>query len=272
MSNLPQKAKENAIASVRAMLQGDAMKSQLANALPKHMTPERLTRIAVTATQRTPALLDCTPQSLAMSVIQCAELGIEPNLIGEAYLIPYGKQCTMIPGYKGLMKIARNSGEILSIEARAVYEGDDFSFKYGSTQFIEHIPNGAISDDKITHFYALAKLKNGETQFEVMTKSQVDAVRNSSKAGKFGPWKDHYAEMGRKTVVRRLCKYLPASVELAKAVTYDENADAGLPPVTDFMFETEAEVIEKPKGTGDKVMEELGIAESKDDKDELPFD
>jgi recombination protein RecT len=272
MSNLPQKKQETAIASVKSMLQSDAMKNQLAMALPKHMTPERLIRIVVTATQRTPTLLECTPQSLAMSVIQCAELGIEPNLIGEAYLIPYGKQCTMIPGYKGLMKIARNSGDILSIEARAVYEGDEFMFKYGSTQFIEHVPKGETSDDKITHFYALAKLKNGETQFEVMTKSQVDAVRNSSKAGKFGPWKDHYAEMGRKTVVRRLCKYLPASAELSKAVTYDERVDAGLPPISDILFETEAEVVEEKKGTGDKIMSDLGIGSGGSDKDELPFD
>ena len=115
------------------ILTGDGMKKQIAAALPKNITPERLTRVVLSAVQRTPKLLECEPKSFLSCVMACAALGLEPDgLLGQAYLIPFGSTCTLVPGYQGLMRLARQSGEIASIDAHPVRHGDDFSYRYGA--------------------------------------------------------------------------------------------------------------------------------------------
>lgn len=237
-----------------AVLTSDGMKKQIAAALPKNLTPERMTRVALSAVQRTPKLLECEPKSFLSCVMACAALGLEPDgLLGQAYLIPFGKTCTLVPGYQGLMKLARQSGEIASIDAHPVRHGDEFDYRYGADPYIKHVPaerkytvsekgeavwDAAWVPGPITHFYAVAKMKDGSVAFVVMPTWEVDQIRDGSQgyqaALKFdrdSPWTTDYDRMGCKTAIRRLCKYLPASVEdnrLHRAIAMDERADRGI--------------------------------------------
>lgn len=205
-------------------------REQLAMAVPKFLTPDRLIRVALNAMASTPALLNCSQNSLLSAVMQCAQLGLEPGILGDAYLIPYGQTVQFIPGYKGLLKLARRTGEISTINAREVYMGDQFDYAYGLEPFLVHKPVGTKDRGKITHFYAAAKLKDGSFQFEVMTIDEVEEHRDKySKAKANGPWVTNFREMGLKTALRRLCKLLPSSTELQQAVALDEYADRGLP-------------------------------------------
>jgi recombination protein RecT len=184
--------------------------------LPRHLTPERLVKVALAATGRNQDLLACTADSILDCVMQAAQLGLEPGgPLGHAYLIPYKNKCTLIVGYKGLIELARRSGEIDSIEARVVYERDEFRVAYGLNPVLEHVPNLSGDPGQLIMVYAIARLRGGGVQAEVMTRSQVNAIRQRSRASGSGPWVTDYDEMARKTVVRRVCKYLPLSVELA---------------------------------------------------------
>lgn len=214
--------------TIRAMLQQS--KQQIALALPKHLSADRMLRISMTSIRRTPQLMTCTPQSLLGAVIQAAQLGLEPDgVLGMAYLVPFKDECQLIIGYKGLIDLARRSGQLSTIFARVVYSQDVFEYAYGLNDRLEHIPsNKSVDPGEITAAYAVAKLKDGATQFEVMTRPEIDAIRKRSKAGESGPWVTDFPEMAKKTVLRRLCKMLPASVELQRAVALDERADVGL--------------------------------------------
>jgi len=213
--------------SVKQLL--DASKGAIASRLPRHLTPERIIKVALTAANKTPALLACTKESLLMSIMQAAELGLEPGgALGEGYLVPYGKQCQFIPGYRGLISLARRSGQIVSLEAHVVHAKDSFTFELGLESKLVHVPN--LEDENpgpLRFVYAVAKLQGGGVQFEVMSRAQVEAIRKRSKAGSTGPWVTDYEEMARKTVVRRLFKYLPVSVELAQALEIQAAAESG---------------------------------------------
>lgn len=225
---------QSPLATIRDLL--ERSKGKLAEVTPKHLTPDRLIRVAIAAAGRTPALLKCTPASLLNSVMQAAQVGLEPgSALGEAYLVPYKDTCQLIIGYRGLISLARRSGQIVSIEAHVVHERDKFSCRYGLNPTLEHEPDWSADPGDVIAVYAVAKLKDGGTQVEVMTRAQVDAIRARSKASGSGPWVSDYAEMARKTVVRRLCKYLPLSIELAEALAIDDAAEGAdvveLPPV-----------------------------------------
>ena len=204
----------------------------IAKILPKHVTPDRMMQVALTAFTSTPALHNCYVPSVIGAVVQSASMGLEPNtVLGHAYLLPFKNtkknrmDCQLIIGYRGLIDLARRSGEIVSINAHAVYSQDEFSYEYGLEEHLRHIPSEEDNPGELTHVYAIAHLKGGGHVFEVMTKKQVDKVRAMSKTGKFGPWADHYEAMARKTVIRRLAKYLPMSVQMAQAVDIDERAE-----------------------------------------------
>jgi recombination protein RecT len=210
-------------------------KHELQAALPRHLTAERMLRLVLTACTKNPKLLDCTQASIYSAVLQAAQLGLEPDLLGQAYLVPYrntrknATECQLIPGYLGLLSLARRSGQIASVEARVVRKGDMFSYVYGLTPRLEHIPDQAAKG-ALTHAYAIARfLHKGDPSWEVMTKAEVDEHRARSRAAKEGPWVTDYHAMALKTVLRKLCKLLPSSVELQTAVRLDEAADAGLP-------------------------------------------
>lgn len=212
----------DALTALRGTL--EKSKSQLAMALPKNITPDRFFRVVMTAVQTTPKLLECDRRSLLAAVMTSAQLGLEPGPLGHAYLIPYGDKVQFIPGYRGMIDLARRSGQIQTIQAHVVCQGDEFKVSFGLNPELQHVPKFEGERCKPWAVYAIAKLKGGETQFEVMTVPEIEAVRSRSKAARNGPWVTDWEEMARKTVVRRLFKYLPVSVEIARAVALDEQA------------------------------------------------
>lgn len=234
------------------MIRQPNFQKQMALAMPKSMTPDRLTRIVMTECRKTPALLKCAPESFYGAVLQCAALGLEPgSALGHCYLLPFGNgkdkqgrpNAQLIIGYRGMIDLARRSGQIISLQAYCVHEQDTFNYKLGLDPDIEHIPASVADRGKVTHVYAVAKLKGDGVQFEVMSRAEIEKVRTSSKAGNSGPWSSHWEEMAKKTVIRRLFKYLPVSIEAVRAVEIDEKTDRG-EATTDQDF-LDAEFIEK---------------------------
>lgn len=208
-------------------LSDDKFKNSIEAVLPKHLTAERMTRIALSELRLNPKLTQCNPLSFISAIVQASQLGLEPGVLGKCYLIPYGQNVQFIVGYRGMLELARRSGEIQSVLAAEVCENDVFSYEMGLKPNIVHKP--AMGDrGKPIAFYSVAQFKDGGHQFEVMSTKEIEDVRKSSKAANSGPWMTHYNEMAKKTVLRRLFKWLPVSIELQTAVALDEQADLGL--------------------------------------------
>ncbi|WP_293365059.1 recombinase RecT [Phenylobacterium sp.] len=220
----------------------DQMKPQIKMALPRHLDPDRMLRIVLTTVQRTPKLLDCTKESLLGCIVSCAQLGLEPDgLLGHAYLIPFFNsrknvtECQLIVGYKGLRKLAMQSGEVSSISARVVHEKDDFDYEYGLNEKLRHVPSDAEDPGKVTYAYAIFRLKDGGHHFDVMTAREINRIRDNSQGYKrdknSSPWTQNYDEMAKKTAFRRASKMAPASIDdrTAKAFALDDRAEQGLP-------------------------------------------
>lgn len=202
------------------------MKDEMRKAMPAHMTPDRMARIALTQLRTIPKLQECNPMSFVAAVMLCSQLGLEIGSLGEAYLIPYGEECKFILGYKGMISLARRSGQIVSLAAHCVYAKDEFSYQYGLNDDLKHVPNMGADRGDFVCCYAVAKLTGGGYQFEVMGKADIENIRKRSKAGNSGPWQTDFDEMARKTAIRKLFKYLPASVEMQKAVSFEEQAES----------------------------------------------
>jgi len=250
------------IDTIRAML--IKSKDQIAMALPKHLTADRIIRVAMTSIQRTPKLLECSPKSLIGAIIQSAQLGLEPDgVLGHAYLIPYGKEVTFIPGYKGLIDLARRSGQVVSIGSHVVYSNENFNLEFGFDETIKHKPLPPSQRGDRIGVYGIARLKDGSVHFEWLWAEEVEKIRKVSlnKTRGAGPWVDHEDEMWRKTGIRRLAKYLPLSAEFAKAAAVDEMHDAGID--TREMFDLGSDQPEQPeKPSIDKAFQDLaGSAE-----------
>jgi len=226
------------IAQLLRHKQGD-----IAKMLPRHLNIERLLKVAQIAATTTPALLKCDIPSLIAAIGQCAQMGLEPNtVLGHAYLVPFKVQrqnptgekqwvnsVQVIIGYKGLIDLARRSGQIISIAAHEVCEHDAFELVYGLDEKLSHTPALHERGDVIG-FYAIAKLKDGGHCFEFMSRLQIETIRDANQAKNYRPspvWTQHFTEMGRKTVIRRLAKYLPLSIEFQTAVALDNLAEAG---------------------------------------------
>ena len=213
---------------------------EIALALPKHVTVERLMRIVLSEVRKNPRLGQCTPASLLVSAFNCAALGLEPGgILGHAYLIPYWNnrekrnECQVQIGYRGMLDLARRSGQIQSISAHVVYSNDEFEYFYGLNEDLIHRP-GKGQRGEVVAAYAVAKLKDGGSQFEVMTIDDLLEVRDSSQGyrqavekGWDNPWISNFDEMCRKSPVRRLFKYLPVSIEMMKAASLDEYGERG---------------------------------------------
>lgn len=231
-------------------------KGEIAKMLPKHLNAERLLKVAQIAATTTPALAECDVASLIGAIGQCAQMGLEPNtVLGHAYLIPFNtkrkdgngnerwvKSVQVVIGYKGLIDLARRSGQIESIAAHEVCSNDEFDLVYGLNEDLTHRPNWGDRGDVIG-FYAIAKLKGGGHAFEFMHVNDVLDIRDASqgwqqavkyKSTDRSPWQTHFIEMGRKTAIRRLAKYLPLSIEFQTAVAMDNQAEAGKDQMLDL--------------------------------------
>lgn len=233
---------KEALANIEGLV--DLKREAIIRTLPQTVDPDMFINVALQAVTRTPKLLECSPQSIVKSLRDAAEVGLVPSgLLGSAYLVPYWNKQTgtmdaqFQAGYRGLIDLARRSGEVRLIEAHTVRERDLFDFAYGTEGFIRHVPYMNLHGEKneagelldagaYIAAYARAVLTSGEEQFEVMSKAEIEAIRRRSKAADSGPWVTDWAEMARKTPTRRLLKYLPLSASaLTRALEMDEAAE-----------------------------------------------
>lgn len=210
--------KANGRTDIRSLIMSDKMKDQFALALPRTMTPDRMVRVALTAINKTPKLLHCSQESLLSSLMTCAELGLEPDG-RRVHLIPYGNTCQLIVDYKGLVELAMRSGRVANIHADVVCQNDLFEYDLGEIK--THRIDFRKPRGEVYAAYALVRFKDGTVKAEVMSKEEVESIRNRSKAGKSGPWVTDWNEMAKKTAFRRLSKWLQLSPEVQDALDRD---------------------------------------------------
>ncbi len=195
-------------------------RAQIAAALPAFIKTDRFIRVALTEVRNNPDLQKCDPVSICTAIMKSAQLGLDiGGALGQAYLVPFKNRDTgqleaqLIPGYRGLVQLVRRSGQVSTFYAMCVYEGDQFTYTLGTDPKIEHVPGD--SSNKLTHVYAVCVFKDGGHQFEVMTKKQVEDHRNKYSSQPNGRgWKNSFDEMAKKTVVRKIIKMLPISIEM----------------------------------------------------------
>lgn len=242
----------------------EARKGALGQALARvGVTPDRLTRALYTSAQKTPALVDCTLESLYKSMLLAAQAGLMPDgVTQQAHLIPRknGKkgttECNLQIGYRGYLTLCRRSGEVTVIAAHAVYQSEKFKIVLGTQPKIEHEPNvGSADPGPMIGVYAVAHFVKGGEDFEWMPVAEIEALRVRSAAGGQA-WDTDYVEMCKKTVLRRLCKRLPQSEDAARLLELDAKAEAGTPqdmdmvpievPDVDAMPRADAEVRDVP--------------------------
>jgi recombination protein RecT len=224
----------NAITTIDNFLKARA--TVMAETAPATMkvSTDRIRKIVVGAVANDRKLAECTPESIWLAVHKSIQLGLEPcSPLGHAYLVPFKNkgvmEATLIVGYKGLIALARNSGEIETVTVRTVREGDLFRVKYGLHDDIEHVPNLDMKG-KPTHYYAIIRYKGGGSTWEVLTKEQVDAVRARSRASESGPWVTDFDAMAGKTAVKRAMRTAPLSVSLADAIATDDENEIDVTP------------------------------------------
>lgn len=237
-SNLIDKLKPKTPNNFPAML--ETFKSEIARALPKHLNPDRMSRIALTAFRRTPKLAECDPRSVFAAVIQASQLGLEPDTLGRAYLIPYKVnkkvgnrweahyECQFIPGWKGLVELMNRSGQGTAWTG-AVYAGDSFEFALGDSPFVKHIPAGEYANDKLQYVYAVGRPRGCEWPIiEVWTMQRVRAHRDRyNKVGEKHYSFENMEMYARKVVLLQVLKYMPLSPDLVATMELSHAADDG---------------------------------------------
>lgn len=236
-----------------------SMEPEIKKALPSVITPERFTRMVFTALSSNPKLQECTPQSFLGSMMQAAQLGLEPNTpIGQAYLIPYKNhsrlECQFQLGYKGLIDLAYRSGEIKDIQAHEVYENDKFEYEFGLEPKLKHIP-ATSNRGEVIMYYAVFHMVNGGYGFEVMSKD--DIIKHAQKASQaygssFSPWNKYFDEMAKKTVIKKCLKYAPIKTDFVREISADETIKSTIAEhMTDEPDETVTIDVESTPGAAD---------------------
>lgn len=239
------------------------MEGEIKKALPSVITPERFTRIVLSALSTNPTLAQTSPQSFLGAMMTAAQLGVEPNTpLGQAYLIPYRNkgvlECQFQLGYKGLIDLAYRSGDISVIQAQVVYEEDDFTYSFGLEPTLKHIP-ASSNRGAPTFVYAIFKTKDGGYGFEVMSMEDVRAfARQYSKAYNNGPWQTNFEEMAKKTVLKRVLKYAPLKSDFLRGVVQDETIKT---EIGEDMYSVPATVIEVDAETGEVIEAEGTVVE-----------
>ena len=235
----------------RALTQAqEQFRLALPSTVAKYLTPERMTRVVLSALARTPLLLQCTPNSVLKCVMESASLGLEPTggVLGSAYMVPFRNKtgsydATLVVGYRGLIDLARRSGELSDIDAHIVYEADEFELEFGMNPKLIHKPVLTNERGAVLGGYGVAVLKDESKHCTWMNIDEINAVRERSRARDNGPWKTDWEEMAKKTCVRRCIKMLPLSAELCRALDVEDSAEGGvaLPPDTHALVPVETE-------------------------------
>jgi len=210
------------------MLSGEQFRQQVALALPKHLTPERFIRVAITALTRTPKLAECDPPSFFKCLLDLSAYGLEPDG-RRAHLIPFNNnklgivECQLIIDWKGLVELAKRSGDVKSWRAETVCEKDVFSWRNGE---VEHVIDWRQPRGEVQAVYSAVTLDDGFVDYEVLTKDDVESIRKRSRSSQSGPWVTDWAEMAKKTAIRRHSKRLTLSPEFHEAVLADLEREA----------------------------------------------
>ena len=226
------------------------MQGEIAKALPSVLTPERFTRITLSALSTNSKLAETTPQSFLGAMMTAAQLGLEPNTpLGQAYLIPYRNhgvlECQFQLGYKGLIDLAYRSGEVSTIQAHVVYENDEFEYELGLEPKLRHVPAKSDRGDPV-FFYAVFRTKDGGYGFDVMSVDDVRAhAKKYSKAYSNGPWQTNFEEMAKKTVLKRVLKYAPLKTDFVRGLSADETIKT---QISEDMFSVPDETVIEAEG------------------------
>jgi len=211
--------------TVKDWLSGTEFKAAVKAALPSHVTPERFIRVALTALMKTPKLAECSQHSLLRVMLDCSSLGLEPDG-RRAHVIPYNNkklgiyEAQLIIDYKGLIELAKRSGEIKNWRAEIVCDGDSFAWENG---VVYHKIDWLKPRGKILAVYSHVRTSNDVDDYEVMTLDQVEGIRKRSRAANDGPWCTDFNEMAKKTVIRRHSKRLTLSPEFLQALEKDDD-------------------------------------------------
>lgn len=207
----------------------DRFKGEIAKALPRHLNPDRMARIALTAFRRTPKLGDCDPRSVFAAVIQAAQLGLEPDTLGRSYLIPYGKECQFVPGWKGLVDLVNRSGNA-TVYTGVIFKDQSYSFRDGSTRALEiHNETDLQDANDITHAFAVGWVKGAEMPIiELWRVSKIQKHRDRyNKVGRRHYSYENWEMYARKVPLLQVLKYMPMSPELSAAIALNDAAEVG---------------------------------------------
>lgn len=231
-NQLTQKQTTQAISPAKRLsnlILSQSFQESLNQSINRFLPPERLTRVALSQIRLNPQILNCNPYSVLNALMQSALIGLEPsNTTGFGYLIPYGDECQFQIGYLGLIELARRSGKLKQIYVYTVYSCDDFQVTLGLNPDIRHIPNfEKRGQSSISHVYAVAKMVDGSVQFEVMSTSEINQIRDRYSKRAKSAWAVSWEGMAKKTVLKRLLKYLPKSQELTLANSLDNSSETG---------------------------------------------
>ena len=245
------------------------MQGEIKKALPSVLTPERFTRMVLSAVSSSPDLAACETKSFLAAMMQAAQLGLEPNTpLGQAYIIPYKDhgvpKAQFQIGYKGLIDLAYRSGQVSIIDAQVVYENDDFDYELGLEPKLKHRP-ALTNRGKPILYYAMFRTKDGGFGFQVMSYEDCMAhARKYSKAynGGFSPWTTNFDEMAKKTVLKKALKYAPLKSDFLRGLSADETVKSTLDPemfdVPNEVAFTESEIVEVDQSTGEVIGKDSG--------------
>ena len=200
----------------------------------KLINPDKVVQTVLLCFTKNPALMSCSRSSILRAVLQSSEMGLTAGNPNEAHLVPFGTECTLVPDYRGLVKLALDSDYIVSVEPWAVFEGDEFRVIGGMHPNLIHNPGKCRDPKKMTDVYVVWQTKHGTRHFDYMTVEEVDAIRNRSKAKTSGPWVSDYVAMAKKTVIKRASKMWPKSKAFEKAIALENAQDTGDYSLTEF--------------------------------------
>jgi len=224
--------------NLKALFKLDSVRGMISQGVAKGMTPERIAKMALTVAISNPKLLQCTQESIVLSLVKSAQMGLDcSGALGQAYLVPYGKTCNLIVGYSGLLALAHRSGQVKSIQSYIVWKDEvksgDFVYEAGLEPKLEHRPDFSKSrkldksaKEEAYCVYAVAQMVGGGIQHVIMPIEDVEVIKSRSASGNYSgaPWDKHWVEMAKKTALRRLMKYMPMSIEnenLERAIGHD---------------------------------------------------
>lgn len=265
--------KGGSIETLSKLFDNETVQKRIAKVAPAYMRPERMIKVMLSAVNKTPKLLDCSQWSLLQALIRCSEMGLEPGggAYAQVHLIPFGAEVQVIPDYKGLTKLVRLDQNVEDVYSMVVYERDKFRYRIeGYDKRLKHTPVIRGERGAPFLFYSVVKYKSGGGHIELMHLDEILKVRDTSNSWKrkpnSGPWHDWFEEMAKKTVFKRLCKWVETSPELRKALNEDDDVIEGtvtkrdgdivagaLARRTQAPIEVQGEVVPFPAATAEPV-------------------